>query len=399
MMCAARVRSVVALLVVGALAALAGCNSTGFSGAGGGPRIQTNAPVTGQTIGTGSVRIALLLPLSATGNAGQIAQTFRNAADLALRDFKTSDIQILVKDDLGTPDGGRAAATEAISEGAQLILGPLFAGSVAAVSQVARASNIPVIAFSTDTTQAAQGVYLLSFLPQSDVDRIIGFAASRGKKSFAALIPNNAYGTVIEAALQRAVANASGRVMTSQHYDLDKLSMQQQANSVATLAKSGTIDSIFMPDAGDAAPFLAQVMAADGIKPGSVQYLGSGQWDDPRIAGESNLTGGWFPGPDASGFNAFAKRYQAAFGAAPYRAATLAYDATSLAAGLSARFGDQRFSRQTLTNPNGFIGVDGAFRFLPNGLNQRGLAVYEVKNGQSVMIDPAPKSFAKPPGT
>jgi hypothetical protein len=187
--------------------------------------------------------------------------------------------------------------------------------------------------------------------------------------------------------------------MAIERYSLDRVSMQDRANAVATLAKSGTVDTIFMPDAGDAAPFLAQVLAAAGVSAAQITYLGSGQWDDARIAAESNLNGAWYPGPESGGFAAFSRRYQAAFGSTPSRTATLAYDATSLAAGLAARFGAERFAAQTLTNPNGFIGVDGAFRFLQNGLNQRGLAVYEIKNGQEVIIDPAPKSFARTPGT
>jgi hypothetical protein len=154
-----------------------------------------------------------------------------------------------------------------------------------------------------------------------------------------------------------------------------------------------------MPDAGAAAPFLAQVLAAAGVSSAQITFLGSGQWDDARIAAESNLNGAWYPGPESGGFAAFSRRYQAAFGSAPSRTATLAYDATSLAAGLASRFGAERFAAQTLTNPNGFIGVDGAFRFLQNGLNQRGLAVFEIKGGQAVVIDPAPKSFARAPGT
>ena len=394
---AGSIRAVATFFALTAFAVLAGCNSTGIGGRNG-PDVRS-APVTGTTIGSGPEKVALLLPLSATGNAGQIALTMKNSADLALRDFKTAGLTILVKDDSGTPDGARAAASQAISEGAELILGPLFARSVTAVAAVARSANVPVIAFSTDTSTAAPGVYLLSFLPQSDVDRIIGFAAARGKRSFAALLPNNIYGNVVAAELQRIVANVGGRVMASETYDLDKQAMQQPATAVAALIKSGTVDAVFMPDAGDAAPFLAQILAANGVKPGSIAYLGSGQWDDARVASESNLAGAWFPGPDSAGYNSFAKRYQAAFNSAPFRADTLVYDATSLAAGLAARFGDKRFATQTLTNANGFIGVDGAFRFLQNGLNQRGLAVYQVKGGQSVMIDPAPKTFAKAPGT
>lgn len=396
-------RAVVAAVAVGTAALLSGCTGSGggfgFGGGSSAPVPSATAPVTGETLGTGGVRVALLLPLSATGNTGQAAQALRNAADLAIRDFQSAGVQILIKDDQGTPEGARAAASTAVSEGAELILGPLNSASVSAAAQVARGARVPVIAFSTDTAVAGPGTYLLSFLPESDVDRIISYAAQRGKRSFAALLPANAYGQVVEAALQRAVANAGGRVMTIERYQLDRVSMQERATAVAALAQSGTIDAIFMPDAGDAAPFLAQVLSAGGVRSSQITFLGSGQWDDPRILAESNLTGAWYPAPEATGFASFARRYQTAFGSAPSRTSTLSYDAVSLAAGLASRFGADRFSAQTITNPNGYIGLDGAFRFLQSGLNQRGLAVYEIRGGQATIVDPAPKSFARAPGT
>lgn len=379
---------------------LAACTGGGLGGGGGGPDFGGGgAPVTGEVLGSGSVKVGLLLPLSANGNAGQIARDLRNAADLAIRDFKTAGIQVLVKDDRGTVDGARAAASAAISQGAELIIGPLFAQSVTAVAQVAKASRVPVVAFSTDTTTASPGVYLLSFLPQGDVDRIVSYAASKGRRSFAALLSDNAYGTIVEAALQRAVANMRGRVMSVERYALDKGAMQTKATAVAALVKSGTVDAVFMPGGAQEAPFLAQIMAAAGVDSNKITYLGSGQWDDPAVARESALNGALYPAPDNSGFAGFSQRYQAAFGATPSRTATLAYDAVSLAAGLTARFGDRRFTAETLTNPSGYIGLDGAFRFLSNGLNQRSLAIYQINNGQAVLVSPAPKTFARAPGT
>jgi ABC-type branched-subunit amino acid transport system substrate-binding protein len=354
-----------------------------------------HGPVPGEILGTGSVKVALLLPLSATGNAGQIAQAMKNAADLALREFRTADIQILVKDDAGTADGARAAASQAVSDGAKLILGPLFAQSVSAAAAVAKPAGIPVVAFSSDATTAGKGVYLLSFLPQNDVVRMVRYAAGQGKRSFAALLPNNGYGSVVEAALQKVVADAGGRVFALERYDLDRVSMQAKASAVAGVVKGGTVDAIVMPDAGDAAPFLAQILAAGGVKPAKVKLLGSGQWDDARILKESNLSGAWFPAPERAGFDAFAQRYQTAFGSPPLRPASLAYDATSLAAGLAARFGKEAYSEKVLTNPSGFIGVDGAFRFHSNGINERGLAIYEINHGTAQVIEPAPKNFAK----
>lgn len=380
-----------ALAVAGAL--LAGCTTSGFDF---GTSNQNRGPAqaaSDEVLGTGTVKVALLLPQSATGNAGALAANLRNAAALALQEFQGADIQVLVKDDRGTADGARAAASEAISQGATLILGPLFAQSVPGAAQVARAAGVPVIAFSTDTSTAGPGVYLLSFLPQSDVDRIISYAASKGKRSFAALLPDNAYGRVVEAALQQTVARVGGRVVAVERYALDRDAMQAKAEAVARLAQAGSADAIFMPDAGDAVPFLAGVLAANNVSSARIQYLGSSQWSDSRILQDPNLAGGWYPGPVQTEFDAFVARYRAAFGAAPFRTASLGYDATILAAGLTANFGAQRFAPATITNANGYRGMDGAFRFRPDGTNQRGLAVYGVTRGGSQVVDPAPSGF------
>jgi hypothetical protein len=385
------------LPMLAALGLLAACSSTlDTTGAGVAPAAPGQSAANGETLGNGAVRVALLVPRSASGNAAVVAANLKNAADLALREYQGgANLQILVKDDKGTPEGARVAASEAIAEGAELIIGPLFAQSVAAAGRVARPAGVPVVAFSTDTSVAARGVYLLSFLPQSDVDRIIGYAAGRGKRSIAALLPDNGYGTVMQAALQKAATGSGARIVTIERYGADRAAMQQKGDVVARLVQGGQVDAVFMPDGGDAAPVLGQILSAGGVRPGQVQLLGSGQWDDPRIAAAPTLKGGWYPAPDRAGFAAFANRYQSVFGAAPVRTASLGYDATSLAAGLSARFGKAGFSTANLANPNGFIGVDGAFRFLPDGTNQRQLAVYELGGGTPIQIDRAPQTFAR----
>jgi ABC-type branched-subunit amino acid transport system substrate-binding protein len=351
-------------------------------------------PVAGEVLGTGTTKIALLLPLSATGNAAQLAKDMRNAAALALREFPNANIQILIKDDRGTPNGARDATTTAIAEGAKLILGPVFAQAVVATGTIAKPAGVPVIAFSTDSTTASKGVYLMSFLPQSDVDRIVTYAASQGKQSIAALLPANAYGTVVEATLQRVAANAGVRVQVVERYNLDRASMQEKATAVAGVVKQGTVNAVFIPDGGDATPFLAQILAANGVAPGMIQYLGSGQWNEARVLAESNLAGGWFPGPDPAGFQAFAARFRAAYGSEPLRNTSLAYDAVSLAIGLSNRFGDQGFTDKVLTSPSGFVGVDGAFRFTATGTSQRALAVFRMERGVPMVISPPPTTFS-----
>ena len=156
-------------------------------------------------VGSGQVKVGLILPLSAAGNAGVAAQSMKNAAEMALAEFQNPNVQLLIKDDGGNPQGAQQVTQQALDEGAEIILGPLFAASVPATAQLTRARGVSVIAFSTDSSVAGRGVYLLSFLPESDVNRIVDYSASIGKKSFAALLPDNAYGNVVEAAFKQAV--------------------------------------------------------------------------------------------------------------------------------------------------------------------------------------------------
>ncbi len=376
---------------------LASCTPAGFSlnpapaTAPAGPA----QPVTGEVLGSGSVRVALLVPLSANGNAAQAARNIRNAAELALNEFSGADILVMVKDTGGTPEGARAAATEAVAQGAELILGPLFADSVPPAAAVARSARVPMVAFSTDAAVASSGVYLLSFLPRSDVQRIIPFAASRGVTAVAALLPNNAYGTVVEAALRETMSASGARLVVVERYELDRGAMQVSAEAVAEIVNSGQADAVFVPDGGDATPFMVQIMAAQGVDFDDVRLLGSGLWNDNRIKNEPTMVGGWYPGPETAGFESFATRYAAAYGARPFPTASLGYDATILAAGLAASFGANRYSAATITDPNGFRGIDGAFRFLSNGTNQRTLAVYEITRNGVTVVDPAPTSFSQ----
>jgi ABC-type branched-subunit amino acid transport system substrate-binding protein len=356
----------------------------------GAPVQPSTQPQPANAIGTGQIKVGLILPLSAGGNAGVAAQSMKNAAEMALAEFNNPDIQLLAKDDGGTTAGAQQSAEQALNEGGEIILGPLFAQSVASAGQVARGRGIPVIAFSTDTSVAARGVYLLSFLPESDVERIVGYAANNGKRSFVAMVPDNAYGSVIEAAFTQAVARRSGRIVALQRYPLDKAARQEAIKSVAQAAAQA--DALFIPDGPDAAD-LVEALAANRVNVKRLQLLGSGLWDDPSVAAAPSLQGGWYPAPEPTGYRNFAARYRKRFGQDPVRTATLSYDAVALVAALVKTHGAQRFSEEVLTTSSGFAGIDGIFRFRPDGTNERGLAVMRVTSSGGQPIANAPRSF------
>jgi ABC-type branched-subunit amino acid transport system substrate-binding protein len=390
-----RRRALFGLIAVTA-AALAGCSGTSnyFSSLpslSSAPQPPAGPPVPETTLGTGQVRVALILPLSAGGNAGVAGQAMRNAAEMALAEFNSPNIQLLVKDDGGSADGARLAAQQALDEGAELILGPLFAQSVSIVGQIARSRNIPVIAFSTDANVATRGVYLLSFLPETDVARVVQYAATTGKRSYAALIPDNPYGTVVEAAFRQDVGRRGGQVAALEHYPHDKAGMAAPVRNIAQAISRA--DSLFIPDGGDALPDIAQALVANGVNTKKIQLLGTGLWDDPRVFQTPALDGGWYAAPDGAGYRNFANRYAARFKQQPVRTATLAYDAVALVAALVKTQGPQRFSFEVLTNPSGFSGIDGLFRFRADGTNERGLAVLRATPLGPQVISPPPRSF------
>jgi ABC-type branched-subunit amino acid transport system substrate-binding protein len=385
-----------AALVAGMAALLAAC-AGGFPGSDSfsntsAPPPAAAADQVGQTaIGAGQIKVGLLLPLSASGNAGLAGQSMRNAAELALAEFNNPNIQLLVKDDGGTAQGAQQATQQALEEGAEIILGPLFAHSVTQAGQVARMRGVPVIAFSTDANVAGRGVYLLSFLPETDVDRIVEYAIGQGRRSFVALLPDSAYGAVVEGEFKQVVARKGGRVVAIERYPADGGKMTDPAKQIAQAAARA--DVIFIPDAGDGVVAAAQALAANGLDLKRLQVVGTGLWDDRRIFSEPALEGGWYPAPDSAGFRAFAERYRARYGQEPVRTATLAYDAVALVAALVKTQGAKRFAPETLTNASGFAGLDGVFRFRADGTNQRGLAVLKVTPSGGQVVSPAPRSF------
>jgi len=346
------------------------------------------APQQPQAVGTGQVKVGLILPLSASGNAGVAAQSMKNGAEMALAEFQNPNLQLLIKDDGGTAQGAQQGAQQALDEGAEIILGPLFALSVPAAAQLTRTRGVSMIAFSTDSSVAGRGVYLLSFLPESDVTRIVDYAASTGKRSFAAMLPDNAYGNVVEAAFKQEVSRKGGRIVAFEKYGADR------AGAVRNVAQAlGSADALFLADDGDTVVGVADALTAAGANLKRVQLLGTGLWDSPRVFSSATMQGGLYAAPDPSGFRAFSGRYSAKYGQQPVRTATLAYDAVALVAALARTQGGQRFAADVLTNPSGFAGIDGLFRFRPDGTNQRGLAVMRVASGGGQPVAGSPKSF------
>lgn len=345
----------------------------------------------GEVIGSGPVRVAMLLPGTAPGNGAKIATDFRNAAAMAMEDFGAGKVELVIKDTQGLPGPTADVASEAVQEGASVVLGPLFSGNVTAASGILQPSGRLMIAFSSDRNAARPGVYLQSFMPEAIIDRTLAYATSQGVRDVVAILPNGAFGILAEAQARKSLEAAGGRLVAAVRYDYNDTAVDEAVRQAGEhLAEA---QAIFIPDGGTTPGAIIAAFTRNGVEISGKRLLGSGQWTTADLANPA-LNGAWFADIDQSRVGGFVTRYQAKYGAEPSANAALAYDAVALVTGLAGQGDAAGITREMVESPSGFNGYTGIFRFRPDGTNERGFAVYEVQDAKAVIVSAAPTSFA-----
>lgn len=374
----------------------------------------------------GPVSVAILLPLSGT-NAG-LGQDLLDAATLALFDIGSDDILLLPKDTgEESPGAVRAAAEQALAEGARIILGPVFAGSVSAVAAVAEPAGVPVIGFSSDRRVARPGVWLLGHSPEQQIGRVVTYAAAHGIERIGLIAPDDAQGAAMAqvvrtAATERGVAMAEPAFIDPAAIDVSaalreasdaqtrptQLALQMQSlagrgddqallarERLAALDAAGArgYQALVIAEQGERLRMIAGLLPYFGLQPPTVRLLGTALWSDPAWLADPALRGAWFAAPAPERRATFFTRFRQTFGRPALPIAPIAYDAVALAAALALAPGGADFGPDRLTAASGFSGVDGIFRFLPDGGTERGLAVYEVADGEALLVEGAPQTF------
>lgn len=340
-----------------------------------------------------AVKVGILLPLS--GQNAALGNSMLQAAQMALFEMGYENFELIPRDTKGNSSGASAAAQSAIENGAQILLGPVFADSVRAAKAVAAPRRINVIAFSTDWTLAGDNAFLMGFMPFAQVERVTAHAINQGYQNFGLIAPMDKYGDAAAKEFEQNVLS-SGKKITR------RLRFVSGANDLAaqieTFANNpAPMDAVFIPVGGLTAETIASTLSFHGVTPIKAKRIGTGLWEDTRLAREKNLGGAIFAGPSPRLRNEFERRYQNLYNQKPVRLASLAYDATALAAVLAktgfSQNGSSGFDRAAIMNPNGFIGTDGIFRFKSSGLVERGLSVLEYRRGTIIEIAPAPTTF------
>ena len=340
-----------------------------------------------------SVKVALLLPLS--GDRAALGQSLLQAAQLALFEAPDANVALIIRDTGDSGYGAGQAAQDAINEGAELILGPVFSSSVKAVAPVARTKGVNVVSFSTDRSVAQPGVYVMGILPGIQVQRVIGYAGRQGLRNVAALLPQSPYGQAVRDALQNSARSAGTQVARVDFYDPRALDASAAVGQTGQFISSGgAVDALLIPESKERLHGITRLLGGFNVDPTRVRLLGSTLWDDdPSLGQDPMLVGGWYAAPDPAAWRDFRNRFRSAYGTEPPRLATIAYDATLLAVLLAGGAGGPDYSVTALTDPAGFSGVDGIFRFRQDGTVERGLAILEVRDGFAEVREPSPQSF------
>jgi len=341
------------------------------------------------------VRVGLLLPFSARP---QDASALYNAAELALFDHGDPNTLLIPRDAGGDAAAAEAAARALLTDGADIIIGPVTREGVEGAARAAGRQNVPVVGFSSDRAVGGNGVYLLSFQLEDEVSRIVSFASQRGVRSVAYLGPANEYGRRVEASLRTEAQRRGVTVTRSELYTRTDLEAAGAAGRLATALQTQPADAILIAESGSALRAIGPALVRGGVNTRQTRLLGTSAWAGGDADREPTLAGGWYVASDPGVRTNFENRYRTTYSRDATRLSSLAYDAVALSTLLARDRGSAGFTRDGLQRSDGFLGSDGIFRFRADGSIERGLAIMEVRANGAAAIDAAPRRFTSPAG-
>lgn len=376
------VRPLLALLAAMALAA---CEPVA-GGGGNGPATAPGAPV----------QVGLVVPGNSADPGDQVvARSLTQAAQLAVADLDGVQIDLRIYNSGADAGSAASAAAKAADEGAGIILGPVFADAANAAGAAVAPKGLNVLSFSNNTDIAGGNVYVLGPTFQNTANRLAAYAARSGKRKILVVHEQTPAGDLGKRAIEAAIGRSGAALAGSIGYEFSQQGVISAAPSIAAAAKSSGADAIFFTaDSAGALPLITQLVTEAGVSPATTKFIGLTRWDiPPATLALPGVQGGWFALPDPALAGQFAARYQAAYGEAPPPVAGLAYDGIAAIGALARSGRANALSGAALTQGSGFAGVNGVFRLRPDGTNERGVAVAEIRNSQVFVIDPAPRSF------
>ena len=349
-----------------------------------------------------------------SGKNKELGTAMFNSITLSLfENDKNNDVELVVFDS----SDATKSINEIATQGIKTVIGPVFSADIEAIADVAKNNKITLLSFSNNQDLSGRaGVFLMGFLPEQQIERISSYAISSGKDSFAVIAPNNQYGQKFSTILKEMVKRKDANFVSSELYlnsskDLERavskaISTYTISPRVVDKKKTNITEQdkvyaniILIPESGSVLSKIVSLIKKYNVSEREIQIVGSSNWDDISTLNDPNLIGGWLVSANAEKYRDFEKRYYQIYNKFPPRISGIGYDATMATIEVIKKSGKRELSSEDFANyqsaKNGFEGIDGLFRFLPNGIVQRNFAIFEIKNGRFEMIDSPSSMFFK----
>lgn len=404
---------------------LCACSSTGVRTVSGQNELYTEANEI-NVVSRGDFRVGVLLPLS--GEFAKQGNGLKNATMMALDDINDSGLLLQYYDTKGTPEGASVAIENALNQGSQMIIGPMLSSSVQAITPAAKSKNVPVIAFNSASEVLQNGIYTMGLLLDEQVDRVITYSAQKGRSRFALLLPDNNTGIAVAKAAVKSAARNNVAVTTIGFYKpgttdftevlrkmtrysersskLEQMKAQYKSQAAAGNTEAARklksleqmdsygdvgFDTVIIPDYGTSLKSAVAMFGYYDVFSPEVKFIGTSIWENTALNKESTMRGSWYPAMTRQNNSYFFNKYTELFGERPSSLYAFGYDAVALASAISRNGTDELDSK--ITNPEGYLGINGVFRFFPDGQNQHSLDIKEVRASGNYIVDAGPRKF------
>jgi ABC-type branched-subunit amino acid transport system substrate-binding protein len=337
-------------------------------------------PTTG-AVGSGAVRIAVLLPSDQA--AAERARDVRDGVTMAVDDLGKDVVQASFAELTAKP---REGTLKAMAGGPVAVIGPFDAGAAEQVATI-KGATLPPVFLLADGVPGSTSIYSVPL--QSGISAAAGARAAGkdGALKFVLLTQEGSSAAATERAVDLAVADHGGRLATKARFGADQASMMKAVDMVFAV--------VDQPDAvviAGGAFDPATIVKAVRAKSAKAKIVGNSSWiSSGRIGPE--LNGVLIADVDQAELEPIAQRFKARFGHDFNSLAAYAYDVVALSSGIGRAMGRDGFVRAIIEDPKGFRGSTGIFRFRSNGSCERLLALYKVDGGRLKRVEAPPDVF------
>lgn len=368
------------------------------------------------------LRVALLVPLS--GPIKPVGESILNVAQMSMFDNKKNNMILRVYDTNGTTFGAVKAMKEAIKDGTDVVVGPLFMSETKAIQKLARNNGILVFSLSNEQELInSDNIFVTGSIIEQEIQTLITYMMdNEDTYNYVALMPNTSFGATINKVLREIITGKDGLLIKTDFYEHNDKNLMKKINELISFYEipktlydnfekkkleqklSGSKEelefkvsdeekiyphSIFIAEGGKNAEQIANLLFVLQRGDKKIQLIGTTKLDgDDNILFNPYLNGTIFVGANPEKYKKFSKNYYEMYRLKPIKITSMVYDLINILDLVYERVDNVYMpNKMKLLDPYGFDGIDGKFRFLPNGLVERKLYVLQFKDGEKIVLD------------